>query len=146
MEDTQHIVGCWFNYREMSLDEFVAHMKETPADSLISWGQSVNNGDVELRVLTMDSRYLLSTIKGVVRDELGNPVPNAYIRIEEDNAGTSTDENGCFHINVPKWGSTFTVSADYAEMEPMMMKVKEVRDLEIVLKKKEHKLRVGNLW
>ena len=145
-EDTQHIVSCWFNYREMSLDEFVAHMKETPADSVASWSRGVTNGDVELRVSTMGSYYLLNTIKGVVKDELGNPVPNAYVRTKEYSGGTSTDENGCFRINVPKWGGTLTVSADYAEMEPMVMKVKEVRDLEIVLKKKEHKLRLGNLW
>jgi hypothetical protein len=49
-------------------------------------------------------------VKGQVRDENGNVVPFATVKIKGSNAGTSADANGNFTINV-KQGDVLQVSA-----------------------------------
>src|SRR5687768_2218771 len=49
-------------------------------------------------------------IKGQVRDENGNVVPFATVKIKGTNAGTSADANGSFTINA-KEGDVLQVSA-----------------------------------
>src|ERR1700737_2954653 len=40
-------------------------------------------------------------VKGVVRDDKGNPAANATVAVKNTKVGTSTDANGAFSIDVP---------------------------------------------
>ncbi|MEO7120194.1 MAG: TonB-dependent receptor [Ginsengibacter sp.] len=51
------------------------------------------------------------TVTGKVTDPSGNPVSNASVTVKGDVAGTNSDENGNFSINVPKGKRTLIVSS-----------------------------------
>ena len=48
------------------------------------------------------SFYVSAQTKGVVVDESGKPIPYVNIWIENENIGTTSEENGEFSINSPK--------------------------------------------
>src|SRR5215218_7260543 len=50
------------------------------------------------------------TVTGTIKDENGNPVPFASIRIKGTNTGTSADANGFFSIS-SKTGDVLIISA-----------------------------------
>ena len=43
---------------------------------------------------------VLAQVKGVVKDEAGNPISYANISVENQNTGTTSEENGTFSIKV----------------------------------------------
>src|SRR5687768_16009672 len=56
-----------------------------------------------------------SPISGQVRNETGEPVPFATVRIKGTNSAVSADQNGNYTISVPR-GATLQVSAASFEM------------------------------
>lgn len=55
---------------------------------------------------------LSAQIKGVVKDSIsGNPIPYVNIWIENENNGTTTEENGEFSISISEKSKNFIVSA-----------------------------------
>lgn len=51
-------------------------------------------------VLLLMSFYVSAQTKGVVVDESGKPIPYVNIWVENENIGTTSEENGAFSINV----------------------------------------------
>ena len=60
--------------------------------------------------LPLFSLAQLKPVSGVVKDDQGNPLPNVSVMIQGGSAGTTTDENGRFHINAQK-GSVLVFSS-----------------------------------
>jgi TonB-linked SusC/RagA family outer membrane protein len=57
------------------------------------------------------------TIKGVVKDETGLPVPSATIMVKGTTNGTQTDANGSYSINAPSNGTLVITYIGYATQE-----------------------------
>ena len=53
-------------------------------------------------VLLLMSFYVSAQTKGIVVDESGKPIPYVNIWVENENIGTTSEENGEFSINSPK--------------------------------------------
>jgi hypothetical protein len=53
-------------------------------------------------VLLLTSFSFFAQTKGIVVDESGKPIPYVNIWVENENIGTTSDENGEFSINSPK--------------------------------------------
>ena len=51
-------------------------------------------------LLLLMSFYVSAQTKGVVVDESGKPIPYVNIWVENENIGTTSEENGEFSINV----------------------------------------------
>lgn len=48
------------------------------------------------------ARGLRINVTGVVKDAKGEPLPGVSVKLKGSNAGTTTDVNGVYHINVPE--------------------------------------------
>jgi hypothetical protein len=64
--------------------------------SLVNSGAETRQGYNALR-----SYFLPANIHGIVLDTLGQPVPNAKIRIEELDAETTTNQVGLYNLAIP---------------------------------------------
>jgi len=63
-------------------------------------------------VLLLISQFTYSQIKGVVKDSIsGKPIPYVNIWIENENNGTTSEENGEFNISISEKSKKFIVSA-----------------------------------
>lgn len=55
--------------------------------------------------------FAQTTVRGVVSDETGNPVPGAGIIVQNTHTGTTSDINGHFSLTVPKGGKVLEFSS-----------------------------------
>jgi hypothetical protein len=55
---------------------------------------------------------LTSYIRGYVKDQLGNPIPNAYMWVEGGGGNIQTDPNGMYVLMVPAGSGNFGVSEE----------------------------------
>ena len=75
-----------------------------------------------LAVLLLHALLALSqsrTITGQVKDEKGNPVPFASIRLKGHGSGVMADANGAFSINVPTGATLLISAAGFDSMETL---------------------------
>jgi len=76
-------------------------------------------------------RYVEVTIKGIVTEENGDPLPGATVKVEGTTAGTVTDINGNYTINVPE-GSILIFS--FIGFETSRVSIGNETELNIILK------------
>jgi len=74
---------------------------------------------------------VLSQVKGIVKDESGNPISYASISVENQNIGTTSEENGTFSIKA-KEGENLIFSA--LGFEDKILKSNEVQEVILVKK------------
>lgn len=104
---------------------------------------SINYNIVDKTIfLTKKDAYLQKreeiTIRGIVRDENGQPIPGVGIKVKGSSNVTSTDVNGSFSIKVPSGNSVLLVS--YVGYQSQELPVGNQRNLEIKLKPSDNKL------
>jgi len=56
---------------------------------------------VFILLLCVSPTYAQTTIKGIVKDEMGNPLPAVSVLVKNTSTGVSTDQEGRYQINVP---------------------------------------------
>lgn len=107
-----------------------------------------------LALLCLVPFYITAQIQGVVKDSIsGKPIPYASIWVENENYGSTTEENGSFSINISEKSKNLIFSAlGYEKKIVKISKVKEVNlvqtayqlDEVIISKRKETKeLEIG---
>ncbi|WP_316768733.1 TonB-dependent receptor [Pedobacter frigiditerrae] len=73
---------------------------------------------IVLSLLLLNTAYAQNiTVKGVVKDETGLPVPSASIMIKGTTNGTQTDGNGNYSISAPSSGTLVFTYLGYATQE-----------------------------
>ena len=73
-----------------------------------------------------------ATIKGVIRDNEGNPLPGAVVRVQGKDIATSTSNNGTFKIDIPSGellNVIFTFTGMAADTVSLRLNENEVKDL-----------------
>ncbi|WP_353718209.1 SusC/RagA family TonB-linked outer membrane protein [Dyadobacter sp. 676] len=71
----------------------------------------VSRAAAEVPVSTPAARTLAKEVTGIVRDAKGSGIPGANILLKGTTAGTTTDINGKFSINVPDDNSVLIISS-----------------------------------
>lgn len=74
---------------------------------------------------------LLAQTKGVVRDIEGNPIPYVSISVENQNIGTTSEENGTFSLNLNKDANLIFSALGY---EDKILKASEAKEIVLVKK------------
>ena len=74
-------------------------------------------------------------IKGVVKDNSGNPVVGATVMVKGTKSGVKTDQNGNFSINVPTDRAILVVS--YLGLKTQEVSVNSSKDVIVVLESLE---------
>ncbi len=78
------------------------------------------------------------TVKGIVKDKDGNPLPGVSVIIKGTNSGVSTDNNGKFKIDIPEKGMTLLFS--FIGMKTKEYKVEDNKDLNVILEEDKKQL------
>lgn len=81
--------------------------------------------------ITVKRKNLTSTqetyeLSGIILDDLGQPLLGANIYVEEEQAGTTTDENGYFSLQLP--AGTYTVITSYIGFKNKTQEVELLND------------------
>lgn len=88
-------------------------------------------------ILLIISQFTFSQIKGIVKDSIsGEPIPYVNIGIENENVGTTSEENGQFQLNYNNYSKRIIFSSLGYETKKVLVK----NQLEILLKPSEIKL------
>ncbi len=88
-------------------------------------------------ILLIISQFTFSQIKGIVKDSIsGEPIPYVNIGIENENVGTTSEENGQFQLNYNNYSKRIIFSSLGYETKKVLIK----NQLEILLKPSEIKL------
>ncbi|MBB6501180.1 SusC/RagA family TonB-linked outer membrane protein [Pedobacter cryoconitis] len=78
------------------------------------------------------------TVRGIVKDEHGLPIPGAGVKIKGSLSSTSTDVNGSFSISVPS--ASAILQFTYVGYQPLEVTVGSQRNLSISLKPSDNAL------
>ncbi len=88
-------------------------------------------------ILLIISQFTFSQIKGIVKDSIsGEPIPYVNIWVENENIGTTSEENGQFQLNYNNYSKRIIFSSLGYETKKVLIK----NQLEILLKPSEIKL------
>ena len=77
----------------------------------------------------------IATVYGVVKDNAGNKLPFAFVTVNSENIGTTTDNNGFFELEVPA-NKEFIIESSYQGKrfsEKLILTSGEKRELNITL-------------
>lgn len=104
--------------------------------------------------LIVFTNILSAQIKGIVKDSIsGKPIPYVSIWIENDNIGTTSEENGTFELNTSKDKKMMFSNVGYHKKiatlnsnNEILLKPKsiELDNVEIIKLKKSESLTIGN--
>ena len=105
-----HPVG---GYSILDKDVFEAHLKAGANRCLIKLSQGFTSLEFAVRMTTLHPNR--SVISGTITDEKGKPIPNADVRLEQQDdseiAQTTTDASGSYRLNIHPVSGQYALSA-----------------------------------
>ena len=98
-----------------------------------------------IRIFLIVSEFAFSQIKGIVVDENNNPIPYVNIWVENENIGTTSQEDGTFIINSNEEKNLVFSALGYenktislSKEHRVVLKQKEIRLKEVVVKSQKN--------
>ncbi|MDE6074549.1 MAG: TonB-dependent receptor plug domain-containing protein, partial [Muribaculaceae bacterium] len=95
----------------------------------------VNNTVVLSKPAVAKGRII--TVKGIVRDNQGDPIPGASVKVIGEPMGVATDADGQFTLNVPMGA---TLAFTYIGMQPQDIRVTDTKPLDVEMQESTNML------
>lgn len=95
----------------------------------------VNNTVVLSKPAAAKGRII--TVKGIVRDNQGDPIPGASVKVIGEPMGVATDADGQFTLNVPMGA---TLAFTYIGMQPQDIRVTDTKPLDVEMQESTNML------